>query len=152
MSARVRIAALVLSAAGFVGFLQWEGYEQIARAPVAGDVCTNGFGSTEGVKCGDKTTPTAALVRALRDSEKYQGALKRCVKVELHQHEYDAYVSLAYNIGPTAFCNSTLVKKLNARDYAGACAEISKWDKFQGKSLRGLTNRRAEERALCEGK
>lgn len=151
---RVRTAVIVccLSAAGFVGIAQREGYTDKAVIPVPGDVPTIGFGTTDGVKLGDKITPPAALSRALRDAGKFEGAIKRCVKVPLSQGEYDAYVSLTYNIGEGAFCGSTLVRKLNAEDYAGACAEISKWDKFQGKPLRGLTIRRAEERATCEGR
>lgn len=108
---------------------------------------------------GDRTTPPAALARALRDVQKFEGAIKRCVKVELHQYEYDAYTRLAYNIGATAFCDSTLVRKLNTRDYAGACAEISRWTRFQGKDCTirsngcyGLATRRAAERATCEGR
>lgn len=149
---RMSVAALTLSAAGFVGLALHEGYTDRAVIPVPGDVPTIGFGTTGGVKLGDRTTPPAALSRALRDVEKFEGAIKQCVTVPLHQHEYDAYTSLAYNIGTGAFCGSTLVRKLNAGDYAGACAEISRWDKFQGKPLRGLTIRRAEERAKCEGR
>lgn len=149
---RTLIIACCLSAAGFVGIAQREGYTDKAVIPVPGDVPTIGFGSTEGVKLGDTTTPPAALARTLREVGRYEGAVKGCVKVPLNQGEYDAYVSLAYNIGTGAFCGSTLVKKLNAGDYAGACAEISKWDKFHGKPLPGLTRRRAEERATCEGR
>ena len=149
--ARITIAALALSAAGLVGLVQYEGYTDRAVIPVPGDVPTIGFGTTEGVRLGDRTTPPQALARALRDVSKYEGAIKRCVNVALFQHEYDAYTQLAYNIGASAFCNSTLVRKLNAEQYAEACAEISRWDKFQGRPLPGLTARRAQERALCEG-
>lgn len=122
--ARIAIAALTLSAAGFVGILTREGYTDRAVIPVPGDPPTNGFGTTEGVKMGDTTTPVKAVQRALSDSSKYEGALKRCVKAPLHQGEYDVYVDLSYNIGPGAFCNSTIVKRLNAGDYAGACEAI----------------------------
>lgn len=156
---RIVVAALTLSAAGLVGIALNEGYTDRAVIPVPGDVPTIGFGTTEGVQLGDKITPPRALERALRDVSKFEGALKQCVKVPLHQREYDSFVSLAYNIGPTAFCSSTLVRKLNVGDYAGACAEISRWTRFQGKDCRdpanrcmGLANRRASERALCEGK
>jgi lysozyme len=71
--------------------------------------------------------------------------------VPLHQHEYDAMIGLSYNIGGSAFCNSTLVKKLNAGDYQGACKEILRWDHFQGKPLRGLTIRRQKEYQQCIG-
>lgn len=149
---RMAILACCFSAAGLVGVAQWESYRGEAYIPTPGDVPTIGFGSTEGVKMGDKITPAAALVRALADAKKFEGALKSCVRVPLAQREYDAFVSLSYNIGGAAFCGSTLVRKLNAGDYAGACAEISRWDKFQGKPLAGLTRRRAAERALCEGR
>jgi lysozyme len=151
MSARRLIATLALSAAGLVGLALSEGYSEVAIQPVAGDKWTNGFGATDGVKQGDRTTPPLALARALQDVQKYEGALRRCVTVPLHQAEYDAYLSLAYNIGPTAFCNSTLVKRLNAQDYAGACGEILKWDKFKGQPLRGLTLRRQAEHRQCAG-
>lgn len=146
---RVKLAGLVLSASALVGLALHEGYTDTAVIPVKGDVPTIGFGTTEGVKLGDRTTPPQALVRALQDAQKYEGALKRCVTVPLHQHEYDAYISLAYNIGPTAFCNSTLVRKLNAKDYVGACKEILRWDKFKGQPLRGLTIRRQREHEQC---
>jgi lysozyme len=149
---RLAAAALTLSAAGLVHIALQEGYTDSAVIPVKGDVPTIGFGTTEGVRMGDRTTPPKALARALTDVSKFEGALKRCVKVPLHQYEYDAYVSLAYNIGVTAFCNSTLVRELNAEHYAEACEQISKWDKFKGKPLRGLTIRRAHEREMCEGK
>lgn len=148
---RVLLAALSLSAAGFVGIVMHEGYSDTAIIPVPGDVPTIGFGTTQGVRPGDRITPPQAVARALQDATKFEGALKSCVKVPLHQHEYDAYVSLAYNIGPTAFCGSTLVRKLNAGDYAGACEQILRWDHFQGKPLRGLTIRRQKEYAQCIG-
>lgn len=148
---RSAIAGIVLSAAALVGLALSEGYSDTAIIPVPGDVPTIGFGSTEGVKPGDRITPPKALARALTDVQKYEGAIKRCVSVPLHQHEYDAYVSLAYNIGPGAFCASTLVKKLNRQDYAGACEQILVWDKFKGKPLRGLTLRRQAEYRQCTG-
>lgn len=146
---RVQLSALVLSAAAFVGIAVHEGYSSRAYIPVPGDVPTIGFGTTGGVQMGDTITAPQALVRALQDVQAFEGALKRCVRVPLHQHEYDAYISLAYNIGPTAFCGSTLVRKLNAQDYAGACKEILRWDRFKGEPLRGLTIRRQKEYQLC---
>lgn len=151
---------LFLSAAGLVTIAVQEGYTDKAVIPVKGDKPTIGFGTTEGVKPGDHTTPPQALQRALRDVQKYEGALKQCVKVPLAQYEYDAYVSLAYNVGPGAFCGSRLVAKLNSQDYAGACAEILRWRYFQGKDCSVLENarlcggiwtRRQAEAARCRG-
>lgn len=146
---RVFVALLTASAVGFVGLMGYEGYTDRAVIPIPGDVPTIGFGTTEGVKIGDRTTPQAALARALRDVQKFEGALKRCVKVPLHQHEYDAYLQLAYNIGEGAFCGSTLVRKLNAGEYTAACSEILRWNKVGGREVRGLTLRRQSEYRLC---
>lgn len=146
---RVKLAGLALSATALVGIALHEGYRDRAYIPVPGDVPTIGFGTTDGVRMGDTITPPKALERALQDVQKFEGALKRCVRVPLHQHEYDAYISLAYNIGDGAFCRSTLVRKLNGQEYAGACKEILRWDKFKGQPLRGLTIRRQQEYQLC---
>jgi lysozyme len=151
MKARIVIGALALSASALVGIAVHEGYRGEAYIPVKGDVPTIGFGTTAGVKPGDRIEPVQALVRKLQDVQKFEGALKQCVRVPLHQHEYDAFLSLAYNIGPGAFCGSTLVRRLNAGDYAGACAEILRWDRFRGEPLRGLTLRRQAENRQCLG-
>jgi lysozyme len=157
---RTAIAALAFSAAALVGLVSQEGYTDRAVIPVKGDVPTIGHGTTAGVKLGDTTTPPKALALALRDVQKFEGAIKRCVAVPLHQYEYDAYTSLAYNIGATAFCNSTLVKHLNAGDYATACYEITRWSYFQGKNCTapenarlcgGLAKRRKAEFLQCVG-
>lgn len=151
MIPRRTVVALALSASALFGLVAHEGYRGEAYIPVPGDVPTIGFGTTDGVRLGDRTDPIAALGAALRDVRRFEGAIKQCVKVPLHQREYDAYVSLSYNIGSGAFCGSTLVKKLNVQDYPGACNEILRWDKFKGRPLAGLTKRRQSEYALCAG-
>jgi lysozyme len=148
---RVVIGALSLSASALVGIALHEGYRGEAYIPVKGDVPTIGFGTTAGVKPGDRIKPVQALVRKLADVQRFEGALKECVRVPLHQYEYDAFMSLAYNIGPGAFCGSTLVRRLNAGDYTGACNEILRWDRFRGEPLRGLTLRRQAENRQCLG-
>ncbi|SEK64645.1 lysozyme [Nitrosovibrio tenuis] len=148
---RSAIAALVLSASAFVGLAMHENYREIAYMPTPDDVPTIGFGTTDGVRMGDTITPPRALARALADASKFEGAIKQCVTVPLHQHEYDALVSLAYNIGAQAFCGSTLVKKLNAGDYEGACIEIKRWNRQGGKILQGLVKRRETEYKQCMG-
>lgn len=148
---RSLVAALALSASAFVGLALHEGYRGEAYTPVAGDVPTIGFGTTEGVKQGDKITPEKAMVRALSDVQKFEGAIRQCVNVPLFQHEYDAFVSFAYNVGGPAFCKSTLVKKLNSGDYPGACNEMRRWVYFKGSPLPGLVKRRNAEADKCLG-
>jgi lysozyme len=151
VNVRVVIGALSLSASALVGIALHEGYRGEAYIPVKGDVPTIGFGTTAGVKPGDRIEPVQALVRKLADVQRFEGALKECVRVPMHQYEYDAFMSLAYNIGPGAFCGSTLVRRLNAGDYTGACNEILRWDRFRGEPLRGLTLRRQAENRQCLG-
>lgn len=148
---RIQIASLTLSAATLVGIAMHEGYRSDAYTPVAGDVPTIGFGATENVKLGDKISVERALVRLLDDASEFEQAVKRCAPVPMYQYEFDAYVSLSYNIGAGAFCSSTLVKKLNSGDYVGACEQILRWDRFKGKQLAGLTKRRQQEYKKCLG-
>lgn len=155
-SIRVAAGYLVLTASTLVAIALHEGYEPTARPPVPGDVDTGGFGSTRRedgspMRPGEKVPPTRALMLLLQDATKFEQAVKRCAPVPMHQYEFAAYVSLTYNIGETAFCNSTLAKKLSAGDYEDACKEILRWDRFQGKPLRGLTIRRQSEYRQCMG-
>lgn len=153
---RKPILALVVSVASLGGIAIHEGYRDGAYIPVPGDVPTIGFGSTtyedgSRVKLGDKITRKEATELLGSKVSMFERQVKSCVKVPLAQNEYDAFVSLTYNIGGQAFCSSTLVKKLNTYDYEGACKEILKWDKFRGKSLPGLTKRRTHEYKQCLG-
>lgn len=148
---RIKIAGLVLSASALVSIAVHESFRGEAYIPVPGDVPTIGFGTTENVKLGDKISVERALVNLMADSSKFEKAVKECAPVPMYQYEFDAYVSLTYNIGSSAFCKSTLAKYLNAGDYKKACEEILRWDKFKGKSLPGLTKRRKEEYAKCLG-
>lgn len=149
---RTHIAALTLSASALIGIAVHEGYRDVAYIPVKGDVPTIGFGDTHGVRPGDKTDPVRALIRLGQHTENFQRELRACIgDVPMHQHEWDAIVSWAYNVGAGAACKSTLVKKLQASDYAGACRELLRWDKFKGQALPGLTKRRLDEYRQCMG-
>jgi lysozyme len=153
---RLAIGSLTLAASTLVGIALHEGYTDNTIIPVPGDVPTYGFGTTRkadgtALKMGEKTTPTRALVDLLRDASRFEQAVKRCAPVPMHPYEFQAYVSFTYNVGETAFCKSTLVKKLNAADYEGACKELLKWDKVKGVTIKGLTHRRQDEYRTCMG-
>lgn len=152
MSIRRPVAYLALSAAGLLAITQYEGFSGTAYVPVPGDVPTIGFGSTEGVELGQTITVPQAIERLYRDVGHAETAIGRCVKVPLSQNEYDAFTSFAFNVGTTAFCSSTLVKKLNAADYEGACGELRRWVYVKGKKSQGLVNRREKEYRQCIGK
>jgi lysozyme len=159
---RTAIAGLAFSAASLIGLAVSEGYRDTAYIPTKGDVPTLGFGSTtrlDGapVQLGDRTDPVQALQRKARDIERFEGALKTCVRVPLYQAEYDVYVDHAYNIGSGAFCSSTIVKRLNAGDYAGACDAILMWRRVGAQDCSqpgnrvcwGLWERRLAAHAKC---
>jgi lysozyme len=149
---RVRVAAtsLAISGAVLVGIAVHEGYVGHTYLDPVG-IPTIGFGETQGVKPGQTTTPTRALVQLLDSANSIAKGMVSCIHVPLYQHEYDAYLSFSYNVGSGAFCRSTLVKKLNAQDYEGACAELKKWVYAGGKVLPGLVTRREKEYKLCMG-
>lgn len=157
---RKAISSMVLAASTLVGIALHEGYKEKAYIPVPGDVATIGFGTTEGVKMGDKTTPERSLVRLLDEVDTvYAQGVRNCVKVPLHDYEFGAYVSLAYNIGVGAFCRqakpgkpANLIDLINSERYAEACERIEAFNKSGGVVYPGLVKRRKEERAVCEGR
>ena len=86
----------------------------------------------------------------VEDLKKFEHAVDQAVKVSIDQNQFDALVSLTYNIGAGAFRNSTLLKKLNVGDYHGASAQFDVWNKASGRVLQGLVNRRSVERTLFD--
>lgn len=83
---------------------------------------------------------------------KFHGEVSRCITRPVELHVQAAILSWAYNVGPGAACRSTLMRKLNAGDIAGACAELSRWVVAGGQRMAGLERRRADERRMCEGR
>jgi len=117
-------------------------------------VWTIGYGTTivNGIKVkkGDTCTIEQAKSYMAQDLKKFESAVDTSVKVTITQNQFDALVSLAYNIGTGAFKSSTLLKKLNAKDFKGAAAQFDRWNRAGGKVMQGLVNRRAKERKLFE--
>ncbi|ALD03224.1 lysozyme [Acinetobacter sp. TTH0-4] len=116
-------------------------------------VWTIGFGTTiypNGIKVkkGDVCTEAQAKAYMAYDLKKFELAVNDAVNISLNQNQFDALVSLAYNIGTNAFKNSTLVKNLNAGDYRGAANQFDVWVNAGGKRMQGLVNRRTKEKAL----
>lgn len=158
MKPRLLPSLLAVSAVAVAGIAAHEGYRARAYDDGVG-VQTVGFGSTtredgSPVKPGDTITPERAVQRLAQDADRIGRQIAACIgDVPLYQHEFDAFVSLAYNIGPGAFCRSTIVKRLKATppDYAGACAAIKKWTRAGGRELPGLVKRRQAEYRQCMG-
>jgi lysozyme len=93
-------------------------------------------------------TEEAAHKLLLKDLERFEFAVNTVVKVPLSQEQFDALVSLVYNIGENALSGSTLLKKLNAGKYREAAAQFDRWVHSNKKKLPGLVKRRAAEKAL----
>jgi lysozyme len=147
---RTAAATLIASASVLVSIAVHEGYSGTSYKDTAG-VQTIGFGQADGTKARQTTNPVRAL-QVLEDSlDSHAKGMVACIHVPISQGEYDAYLDFTYNVGVSAFCHSTLNKKLNSGDYDGACKELLKWDKAGGKVLPGLVKRRQEEYAQCLG-
>lgn len=131
---------------------EFEGCKLTAYKCPAG-VWTIGYGHTgtvDGKAVASGMTISAAkateLLRA--DLSKFEAAVNTYVTAPITQNMFDALVSFAFNCGAGALKGSTLLKKLNAKDYDGAAAEFPKWNKASGKVLAGLTRRRRMESIL----
>lgn len=125
-----------------------EGLRLKAYLPTPNDVYTIGYGHTKTAEKGMVITLAGAEALLLHDLAWVEVAVNKYVKVPLSQNQYDALCSFVYNLGATNFRNSTLLKKLNKKDYNGAANELLRWNKQKGKVLRGLTKRRQLEKDL----
>lgn len=140
-----------ISKAGLDLIKQFEGlYLKAYRCPAG--VPTIGYGHTAGVAMGQTITQQQADDYLRRDVRQFERAVARLVTVPLTQGQFDALVSFAFNLGEGALAQSTLLRLLNAGDYAGAAAQFERWNKAGGRVLPGLVRRRAAERALFEAR
>lgn len=114
-------------------------------------VATIGFGATRGVKMGQVITAEVAEQMLRDDVARFDDELAGLLKVPVTQGQWDALSSFVYNLGSGNLAGSTLLRKLNSGDSAGAAREFDRWVKADGKTLPGLVRRRAAERALFEG-
>jgi lysozyme len=134
---------------------QWEGlyltaYHGAADRP---GLLTIGYGHTDAagppmVKAGMTITAQEAENILRNDLSGCEAAVERIVTVALNDNQFAALVSFVFNVGEANFKSSTLLRKLNAEDYASVPAELMKWTKANGKRVQGLANRRAAEGGL----
>lgn len=127
-----------------------EGCELTAYRDAAG-VLTIGYGDTGDVVEGQTITEEEAEARLASRLPYFERSVEGMVKVPLSQGQFDALVDFVYNLGSEALRASTLLRKLNAGDYAGAAAEFPRWVRAGSAVLPGLVKRRAAERAMFEG-
>lgn len=117
-----------------------------------GEPITIGWGSTyTGLKLGERITQRQAdEMLAKRLADEFEPGVRRMLVRDPLQHQFDAMVSWAYNVGLPAASKSTLVRLFN-QGAAGVADQFLRWDKAGGQSMWGLRRRRAAERALYQG-
>lgn len=134
--------------------MKWEGGYKLNAYKCPAGLWTISAGLTyypetrQKVKEGDTVTQEQAVDMFLDMLKEFELKVKKAVKVDLTDNQFSALVSFTFNCGAGNLQRSTLLKKVNAGDLDGAAAEFEKWNKAGGKVLRGLTNRRREEREL----
>lgn len=134
---------------------EFEGLRLTAYRDAVG-VWTIGYGTTAAAGVGIVPRSGLTITESQADEylrialDKFAAQIAPHIKVPVTDNQFGAMVSLAYNIGPSAFIASTLLRKLNAGDYIGASAQFARWNKAGGKVLAGLTRRRAAERKLFD--
>lgn len=148
-------SALKTGPAGIDLIKQFEGLKLKAYPDpgTGGEPWTIGIGTTvypsgQKVRRGDVITEAQAEEYLAHDLERFEAAVLRETGGKVRQSQFDALVSLCYNIGPTAFAKSTLLKKHKAGDSSGAKAEFAKWNRAGGREMAGLSRRRAAEAQL----
>jgi lysozyme len=143
------------SQAGIDLIQQWEGcfltaYHGAADRP---GLLTIGYGHTDAagpprVTAGMTITKDEAVSILRNDLSGCEGSVERLVKVPLNDNQFAALVSFVFNVGEANFSKSSLLRKLNAGDYASVPSEMMKWTMANGKRVQGLANRRAAEGGL----
>jgi GH24 family phage-related lysozyme (muramidase) len=138
------------SAAGIYLLKQFEGCRLVAyKALPTEQYYTIGYGHYGADVTANMTITQAQAETMLKnDLKRYEKPVNDYVKVDITQNMFDALVSFCYNCGGAALKGSTLLKKLNTKDYIGAAAQFSVWNKSGGNVINGLIKRRAAEAEL----
>ncbi|WP_036768629.1 lysozyme [Photorhabdus australis] len=138
-----------LSEKGLELIKQFEGL-RLHAYQCSANVWTIGYGHTAGVRSGDVISAEKADAFLRQDVADAECTINNAVRVSINQHQFDALVSFVFNLGAGNFRSSTLLKKLNAGDYAGAGSELLRWVNAGGQRLAGLVRRREAEKMLFE--
>ena len=142
-----------INKAGLDLIKKWEGFRSATYRCSAG-VLTIGYGTTKAAGVGIDPQPGMHITEPeaaeylRRTVDKFAAQIRPAITAPINENEFAAFVSLAYNIGPGAFRKSSALRHFNQGNKAKAADAILLWNKAGGKVLKGLQNRRAEERAL----
>jgi lysozyme len=142
--------AAVLALAGVV-IAKWEGVRYVPYRDVVG-VLTVCYGSTKNVDPAHRYTRAECEARLDADMREANGHVRRCVGQDMPVGVEAALTSLVFNVGPRGVCGSTLGMLARAGNWPATCAQLDRWKYAGGRVYRGLVLRRADERAVCEGR
>ena len=143
----------MINKAGLDLIKKFEGFRADAYLDPVG-VPTIGYGTTSAagvgisVKLGMRISEAQAEIYLAEALDKFEAHIAPLITAPISGNEWAAFLSLAYNIGPSAFAKSSALRKFNVGDRQGAADAILLWNKAGGKVLAGLTRRRQAERAL----
>lgn len=129
--------------------MQWEGTKYVGYRDIVG-IATKCTGDTYDVVVGKIYTKAECDASLERQLIAHAKPVLTCTPVLRDKPEQlSAAISLAYNIGPSGYCRSSVARRFNAGDFRGACDAFLMWNKAGGRPITGLTNRRKAERAVC---
>jgi len=145
----VALVGAIAAAALFTFTPPFESTKLTTYRDIAG-VLTYCTGATENAAWGRTYTPAQCRAQLDRDLERHAAGIATCIPLaRLTDGQKVAFVDVAYNIGVSGFCGSSMARRTNAGDMVGACNALLMWNKVGGKEVRGLTRRRQAERELC---
>ena len=139
-------AAMAVTLVGSFEGLRQNAYPDPASGGQPWTIC---YGSTNGVKPGDRRTVAQCKALLALELQTYARGIESCVRVSLPDARFVALTSFAYNVGVKAACGSSAVRLINQGRTAEGCEALLKWNRAAGITFPGLTRRRQKERAFC---
>ncbi len=129
----------------------WEGLKLVGwhdriDPPGINTVC---YGHIEGVKVGDRYTAGQCKNMLLNDLPRYDEMVRKCIRVPMSDGTHAALLSFTFNVGGGALCKSSVARKINAGELKSGCDALMLYTRANGKFVKGLENRRRDERRLC---
>jgi lysozyme len=124
-------------------------YRDCVKVPTIGWGHTNQLGRQFNVN--EVWTQAECDAQFLSDMQVFEAQVHKLVKVPLNQRQFDALVSFCYNCGPGNLASSTLLRRVNERDFDAAAQQFGRWVKARGQTLNGLVRRRKYEARLFLG-
>lgn len=143
-------AAGVVLTSGALLILTVEGYQPKVIIPIPGDAPTACVGHKDPyMKLGTVLSDKQCFQFLDADTSLAQNAVLKSIHVPINRNMLDAYTSFTFNVGATNWRHSSVLRLVNEGKYVEACNFMTKYHYAQGRSVRGLVNRRVTEVAVC---